>query len=84
MREDPFETCDLFLTAYLLASGHRLQGVGREDPRRLAFRLEPHPTTQELAAYADGSAVVNVQAFVRAERQLKREMRVSVRPAIMG
>jgi hypothetical protein len=69
-----FETSDLSLAAFLLADGRILTGVDATDPQRVVFALAPHPDLGVLAAFAGGSAMVNVQRFVAAERHLKRRL----------
>lgn len=72
--KDLFETSDMFLATYLLAAGHKLASVNGRDPQRVVFVISPYPDPEELAAYAEGKATVNVQRFVSAERQLKRQV----------
>lgn len=72
--KDRFETSDMYLAAYLLASGHSLASVDGRNPRRVVFVVTPFPDPDELAAYAGGKATVNVQAYISAERRLKRQV----------
>lgn len=72
METQPFRTSDLYLCCFLLAAGHHLEGIDQSDTQRQVFEIMPYPPTDVLAAYADGTATVAVQAFVAAERRLKR------------
>ena len=70
--QDHFRTSDLNLAAFLIACGHTLQATDDTDPGRVAFELVPTPDALRLAAFADGSATVNIGAFLRWQRHLKR------------
>lgn len=68
-----FETSDLYLACYLIAGcGLRLWATDKHDPGRVVFVLSPRPAPEDLAAYAEERATVNVGAWGRALRKLKR------------
>ncbi len=69
--DQTFETSDLYLASYLLTRGLRLWGTDNHDPARVIFILQPRPHPDDLAAYAENRAMVNVGDFGRALRRLK-------------
>ena len=74
MRQDKpllFTSPDLYLAAYVATLGHRLRAVDRSDPQRCLFIFEDRPDSEDLAAYVEGRATVNVLAYAQAVRYLK-------------
>ena len=45
-----------------------------DSPDRIVFVLTPRPEAEDLEAYAEGSALVNVGDFGRSLRTLKRAL----------
>ena len=74
--EESFRTSDLYLAAYLCASrGLSLSSVdSSRDPNRVVFLLVPRPDPADVTGYTEGKALVEVGAFGRALRTLKREL----------
>jgi hypothetical protein len=69
-----FETSDLYLASFLLTRGLQLRGTHAENPARVVFVLTPRPEAEDLEAYAEGKALVNVGEFGRSLRTLKRAL----------
>ncbi len=72
-----FQTDDLNLVAFCLVHGARVINVVGDETGRMTLTLRPHPADGLLLAYADGTAVVNVAAFVRAFRKIRSIIRVN-------
>lgn len=65
-------TRDFYIAAFLLAQGHRIAYVNREDPRRVSFAFNEFEGRGDLVrAFLYGQAVVEPQAFIAAIKTLK-------------
>jgi hypothetical protein len=69
-----FKTSDLYMAAYLHTRGLQLWGTDAENPDRVVFILTPRPEAEDLEAFAEGRALVNVGEFGRSLRTLKRAL----------
>lgn len=68
MEEDTvFETADIDLTAYLMASGHELSAVQDDNPNKLRFRFAREGNLHEAVNdFYSGRAMVNALKYSEA------------------
>ncbi len=71
-----FRTDDLFLAAFLIASGHsQFDGVAPSGNGRKAIALEPEPTTDIINSFYGGKAELSALAYSEAYKRLLTSMR---------
>ena len=68
-----FETSDIALGSYLLASGYQVISLKRENPRRVTFIFES-PPPELISAWQQGTASVNALAYHNSYQSLKAKM----------
>jgi hypothetical protein len=67
-----YQTRDFYIAAYLLAKGHRIAHVNRNDPQRVFFAFNDFDGREDLLRdflYCRGQ--VEPQAFITAIKNLK-------------
>lgn len=66
-------TSDFYIAVFLLAKGHRLAYVNRDDPRRICFAFDDFQGRADLLrSFLFGEAQVGAQAFINAIKSLKQ------------
>jgi uncharacterized protein YbjT (DUF2867 family) len=67
-----YSTKDFYIAAYLLAHGHKISYVNRDDPKRVFFAFDDFKGREDLVrAFLYSEAVVEPQAFIAAIKTLK-------------
>lgn len=65
-------TKDFYIAAYLLAHGHKISYVNRDDPKRVFFAFNDFDGREDLVrAFLYGEALVEARAFIAAIKSLK-------------
>jgi len=68
-----YTTRDFYISAFLLAKGHRIAHVNRDDPKHVFFAFNDFESrTELLRAFLYGEGVVEPQAFIAAIKTLKQ------------
>jgi len=73
METEMYETSDIALGSYLLASGCQVISLKRENPRRVTFIFESAPP-ELISAWQQGTASINALAFYNAYQSLKSKV----------
>ena len=68
-------TSDLFLAAFALERGACCIGSDRTNPKRTVFILSPKLSDDDLARFADKTALVNCAGFCDAIVELRHVIR---------
>ena len=67
-----YTTRDFYIAAYLLAKGHKIAHVNRDDPQRVFFAFNDFEGREDLLRdFLYGRGEVVPQAFVAAIKNLK-------------
>lgn len=67
-----YQTRDFYIAAYLLAKGHKIAHINREDPKRVFFAFNDFEGREDLLrAFLYGEGVVEPQAFIASIKTLK-------------
>ena len=67
-----YKTKDFYIAAYLLAKGHRIAHINREDPNRVFFAFNDFDGREDLIRdFLYGKGKVEPQAFIAAIKNLK-------------
>ncbi len=76
---ETFQTEDLHLAAYLIASGKsRLQAILNGDSWKKSFELSPPPNDGDIAGYYTGNAEVSALRLCEQLRSLKTAIKYSM------
>ncbi|MFC1874097.1 DUF5659 domain-containing protein [Chloroflexota bacterium] len=70
METEIYETSDIALASYLLASGIPLLSLNRNNPRRAIFVFES-PPPELVSTWQQGTATVNALAYYNSYQSLK-------------
>lgn len=66
-------TSDFYIAVFLLAKGHKIAYVNRDDPRRICFAFDEFEGRANLLrAFLYGEAQVEPQAFIASIKTLKQ------------
>lgn len=67
-----YQTRDFYIAAFLLALGHKIAHVNRDNPKRVFFAFNEFEGREDLIrAFLFGEAQVGAQAFIAAIKTLK-------------
>jgi len=67
-----YTTRDFYIGAFLLAKGHRIAHINRDDPKHVFFAFNDFEGRAELLrVFLYGEAIVEPQAFIAAIKTLK-------------
>ena len=67
-----YQTRDFYIAAYLLAKGHKIVHINRDEPKRVFFTFNNFEGREDLLrAFLYGEGVVEPQTFVVAIKTLK-------------
>lgn len=67
-----YKTKDFYIAAFLLARGHKISYVNRDDPKRVFFAFNNFEDRENLIRdFLYGETVVEPQAFIAAIKNLK-------------
>ena len=71
--EKTFDTKDFYIASFLLANGHRLSHVNRDDPQRVRFVFNDFEGRGDLLRdFLMGGATVEPQSFINSMKSLKQ------------
>ena len=67
-----YTTSDFYVTAFLLALGHKISHINRDNPKRVFFAFNDFDGREDLVrSFLYGEAQVGAQVFVAAIKTLK-------------
>ena len=67
-----YQTRDFYIAAFLLAKGHKIAGINRDDPKRVLFVFNDFEGREDLLrAFLYGEATCEPQGFIVAIKTLK-------------
>lgn len=70
--EKEYTTRDFYIAAFLLAHGHKISYINREDPKRVFFAFNDFESREDLLRdFLYGRGKVEPQAFIAAIKSLK-------------
>jgi hypothetical protein len=71
-----YTTRDFYIAAFLLAKGHKIASINRDDPKRVFFAFSDFERREDLLrAFLYGEASVEPQSFISAIKTLKGKIK---------